>query len=69
MRKILKDALAGLKRVNGSANLSQAEKDLIKHVAGALAAIDERLTTLERGNDPTKEIADTPQGENAPLSR
>lgn len=69
MSKALKDAIAGLKRVSGSANLSQTEKDLIKHVSGALAAIDERLATLERGNDPTREIADTPQGENAPLSR
>jgi hypothetical protein len=69
MSKQLKDALAGLKRVSGSANLSQTEKDLIKHVSGALASIDERLTVLERGNDPTREITDTPQGENAPLSR
>ncbi len=69
MSKALKDALAGLKRVSGSPNISESEKDLIKHLSGALAAIDERLAALERGNDPHKEIADTPQGENAPLSR
>lgn len=69
MKKTLKDALGGLKKVSSSSNLSPTEKDLLNNLAGALENIEHRLDALERADNPAREIVDTPQGETAPLSR
>jgi hypothetical protein len=51
-------------------SLSAVEKELLEGVTAALEALDQRLSALEgQDNSATAPIADTPQGETAPLSR
>jgi hypothetical protein len=70
MTKTLSEALKELKTLGAKPNLSPTEKEILRHVAGALQAVDERLVALE-GEDHSAHapISDTPQGETAPMSR
>jgi hypothetical protein len=66
----LSDALQDLKKLGAKQNLSPAEKDILQHVTKALQAVDARLAALEgEDHSASAPIADTPQGETAPMSR
>ncbi len=68
MAKTLSDAIDDLKSLGGKQNLPPAE--ILKQVIGALQAVDARLAALEKERQSASApISDTPQGENAPLSR
>jgi hypothetical protein len=56
--------------LRGKEGLSAVEKEMLEAVTAALEAFDERLSTVEgKEASATAPIADTPQGETAPLSR
>lgn len=63
-------ALSALRSLRGKEGLSAVEKEMLEAVTAALEAFDERLSTVEgKEASATAPIADTPQGETAPLSR
>lgn len=69
MPQTLPAALRRLRDLERSKNLTAAEKEIVQHVITAIDALERRLAALEGEQNPTTAPLDTPQGENAPLSR